>query len=419
MSEAAARVDDPIEHSSALGGLLAGLAIGAGAVLVGIAIVGTGGLGAVALCAMVGAGAATGAGIGQLLGSLSFACHDTGHIKTGSENVFTNGKRAARAHVDTAVCDNHASTPQTLAEGSNSVYINGLPAARVGDRTVCDAKISAGSGNVFIGGGTETTDIISPEVPGWLERAVLVVGLGSAFVLASPVVVIAGLVGGIAGGLGGNWAGGKLFGEGSDGQKLMAFGGALLGGGLGSKGGKWFDARYEVKVQGLGSNLGNVKIQRRAVPTDETVKVPTHKVPYSPVTKTQRAALKTKLENRTLSKDEYKRLDWDRRFANKRAKGVSRFWSDERTKLKLGESGTRKWSPEQKADILSGKTPKYNGESIQGHHKYNALDHPQLASDPKNIYPATRTEHFERWHGGSWRNDSFGEPVNFKYPEEF
>lgn len=36
MSEAAARLDDPIEHSSALGGLLAGLAIGAG--------VGTGGL---------------------------------------------------------------------------------------------------------------------------------------------------------------------------------------------------------------------------------------------------------------------------------------------------------------------------------------------------------------------------------------
>lgn len=64
MSAAAARVDDPIEHSSALEGLLAGLAIGAGVVLIGIAIVGTGGLGAVALGAMVGAGAATGAGIG-------------------------------------------------------------------------------------------------------------------------------------------------------------------------------------------------------------------------------------------------------------------------------------------------------------------------------------------------------------------
>jgi hypothetical protein len=82
-------------------------------------------------------------------------------------------------------------------------------------------------------------------------------------VLASPVIVIAGLVGGVVGGLGGNWAGGKLYGEGSDGQKLMAFGGALLGGGLGAKGGKWFDTRYEIKVQGLGSNLGNVKIVPR------------------------------------------------------------------------------------------------------------------------------------------------------------
>jgi len=134
----------------------------------------------------------------------------------------------------------------------------------VGDRTVCDGKISAGSSNVTIGGPTETTDAIDPEVPEWLERAVLVVGLASAFVLASPVVVIAGLVGGIAGGLGGNWAGGKLFGEGSDGQKLMAFGGSLLGGGLGAKGGKWFDARYEIKTQGLGSNFGNVKITKRA-----------------------------------------------------------------------------------------------------------------------------------------------------------
>jgi hypothetical protein len=93
MSAAAARVDDPIEHSSALGGLLAGLAIGAGAVLVGIAVVGTGGLGAVALAAMVGAGAATGAGIGQLIGSLSFACHDAGKILTGSPTYTSMARK--------------------------------------------------------------------------------------------------------------------------------------------------------------------------------------------------------------------------------------------------------------------------------------------------------------------------------------
>lgn len=250
----AARVNDPIEHTGSLTGLLAGLAIGAiGAAL----IVGTGGLAAVAI---VGASAATGAGVGQLIGSLSFCNHQTGQIVSGSSNVYINGEPAVRAHVDQAKCDEHSSRPQVIAQGSSNVYINGHPAARVGDRTACDAKIVVGSSNVFIGGGTETTDPINPEVPELLERGILLVGLASAFVLASPVIVIAGLVGGVAGGTVGSLGGGQLFGEGSDGQKLMAFSGALLGGGLGAKGGKWFDTRYDIKVQGVGSNFGNLKI---------------------------------------------------------------------------------------------------------------------------------------------------------------
>ncbi|MBI6562489.1 PAAR domain-containing protein [Pseudomonas syringae] len=251
---AAARVNDPIEHTGSLTGLLAGLAIGAiGAALV----VGTGGLAAVAI---VGASAATGAGVGQLIGSLSCCNHQTGQIVSGSSNVYINGEPAARAHADQAKCDEHSSRPQVIAQGSSNVYINGHPAARVGDRTACDAKIVVGSSNVFIGGGTETTDPINPEVPELLERGILLVGLASAFVLASPVIVIAGLVGGIAGGTVGSMGGAQLFGEGTDGQKLMAFGGALLGGGRGAKGGKWFDTRYDIKVQGVGSNLGNLKI---------------------------------------------------------------------------------------------------------------------------------------------------------------
>ncbi|BBN63147.1 MULTISPECIES: PAAR domain-containing protein [Pseudomonas] len=251
---AAARVNDPIEHTGSLTGLLAGLAIGAiGAALV----VGTGGLAAVAI---VGASAATGAGVGQLIGSLSCCNHQTGQIVSGSSDVYINGEPAARAHADQAKCDEHSSRPQVIAQGSSNVYINGHPAARVGDRIACDAKIVVGSSNVFIGGGTETTDPINPEVPELLERGILLVGLASAFVLASPVIVIAGLVGGIAGGTVGGWGGAKLFGEGTDGQKLMAFGGALLGGGLGAKGGKWFDTRYDIKIQGVGSNLGNLKI---------------------------------------------------------------------------------------------------------------------------------------------------------------
>ncbi|MCO7525599.1 PAAR domain-containing protein [Pseudomonas asiatica] len=418
---AAARYDDPIQHSSALGGLLAGLALGAGAVLVGIAVVATGGLGGIAIAAMVGAGAATGAGIGQLLGGLSFAKRETGRIISGSSNVHVNGKPAARAHLDYAKCSEHSGTPKILAQGSHTVYINGVPAARVGDVTACDGKISVGSPNVEIGGETETTDEISPEVPGWLEGAVLGIGLASAVVLVGPAMALWGMFGGVVGGAVGYRLGGDLWGEGSNGQKLLAFGGAFAVGGLA--------ARYRLQPNGgLGSNFGNVNVVKRtpsplsrsvATPNSAIEKVSTHKVPYSPVTKSQRAVLKSKMDQRTMTKEEYKRLDWDRRFANKRAKGVSRFWADERARLKMGEPGTRSWTAQQRADILANKTPKFNGEPIQGHHKYNALDHPQLASDPKNIYPATRTEHFERWHGGNWRNDSFGKPVNLNYPEEF
>ncbi|MNZ68107.1 Ribonuclease YqcG [compost metagenome] len=263
MSEAAARLDDPIEHSHALSGLLGGLVLGAGAVLIGIAIVGTGGFGAIALGAMVGAGAATGAGIGQLLGSLSFATHDAGQINSGSGNVFINGRAAARAHVDTAVCTQHGSAPQIMAQGSDSVRINGQPAARVGDRTVCDGKISAGSSNVFIGGGTDTTDAISPEVPEWLEYSVLIVGLASATVLAGPVVVAFGFLGGLFGARIGSWVGGEVFGEGGDGQKISAFVGGFIGGGLGAKRGIAFDSKYKITSQGLGSNLANVKVTQK------------------------------------------------------------------------------------------------------------------------------------------------------------
>ncbi|GLU40003.1 PAAR domain-containing protein [Pseudomonas sp. NBRC 100443] len=257
---AAARKDDPIEHSSALGGLLTGLAIGAGAALVGLAIVGTGGLAAVAI---VGAAAAAGAGIGEVIGSLSSFCSVAGQIISGSANVFINGIAAARAHLSKVGCDKH-SGPQLIAEGSSTVWINGQPAARVNDRTTCDGKISAGSPNVFIGGGTYQTDEIDPEVPGWLHVAVFALGIGSAVLLgAGPGIILLGLAGGIAGGAGGYWLGGKIWGEGSDGQKLMALGGAFLGGLVGGKGGKWFDARYQIKVEGFGSNLGNVKIAKR------------------------------------------------------------------------------------------------------------------------------------------------------------
>jgi uncharacterized Zn-binding protein involved in type VI secretion len=167
-----------------------------------MALVGTGGLAAVAI---VGGAVATGAGIGEVVSTMSWMPKQvTGKIVTGSPNVF----------------------------------INGQPAARVGDKIVCGGQIIIGSNNVFIGGGTQRTDTIQPEnlVPDWVHWSLLAMGISSAVVLGGPLLALGGLAGGIAGGVGGSLWGGDVFGKDSDGQKWAMLGGALLGGALAAKG---------------------------------------------------------------------------------------------------------------------------------------------------------------------------------------
>ena len=148
-------------------------------------------------------------------------------ITSGSHNVFINGKKAARAagkmtavpvapseppapsfldmageffsqmwrptvaspapgtepcQLDTVGCNKHPPMPlQFIAEGSSSVFINGQPAARSGDRSTCDAKIGTAEGlispDVRIGGETIVVqEIRSGKTPG--------VGLAIAVVMA-------------------------------------------------------------------------------------------------------------------------------------------------------------------------------------------------------------------------------------------
>lgn len=147
--------------------------------------------------------------------------------------------------------------------------------------------------------------------------------------------------------------------------------------------------------------------------------VPQYDTPYQPLTPQQRRAIQNRVDSRQATRDEYQHLQWDRRFSNRRNRGVNRFWSQERRALRAGRPGTRNWSPQQRADILAGRTPTFDGSSMEGHHRYNALDHPQIADDPGNIYPVTRNEHQHRWHGGNWQNDTYGSPNNPNSPEEF
>ena len=73
---------------------------------------------------------------------------------SASPNVFVNGIAVHRkgdswaAHCDPAPSC-HASE---LADGSATVFANGLPIGRIGDPVACGSNVAQGSPNVFAGG---------------------------------------------------------------------------------------------------------------------------------------------------------------------------------------------------------------------------------------------------------------------------
>ncbi|MBO0859039.1 MAG: PAAR domain-containing protein [Chloracidobacterium sp.] len=253
----AARIEDQVEHTPAVAALLAGAVAGA---LIGAAIVLTGGAAAPAIAAVAVAactGASLGGGLGELLGSLLPGIKTGPIIAPCANSVFINGRKAARAageegkggdYVD---CSGQPFIPfsshphRVIAEGSATVFIEGFPAARKGDRVSCGSKIAVGSVNVFVWGGTRQYTEIDSEVP-WYADAIL---LGLGLIGGVGAIALAGkglrvlfackfagaLAGGWGGGVTGHWLGGKLFGEGSKGQKIMAFSAGLIGGGLGAR----------------------------------------------------------------------------------------------------------------------------------------------------------------------------------------
>ena len=197
--------------------------LGAGAAAASVAAIGSSCL----LSGIVGGILANVAGItddisnmANSLGDALFPPSPAGKIVTGSANVLTNNKLAARAagtltpadtppaepqspasfsdyagmllagakhfgsemwqptvgsadagtsplEQDKVACKKH-SGPQYLAQGSKSVFINGQPAVRAKDKTTCEGTVSDNvSPNVIIGGETLTVrDIKSGKLPG-------------------------------------------------------------------------------------------------------------------------------------------------------------------------------------------------------------------------------------------------------------
>ena len=225
----AAREGDALLHTSMMADVLGGVlevaayaaitsvgCLAAGALIAaatGVTIA-TGGVGCVALGLAVGAVVGITAGLSGADVKISSWCETAANwvfppvieafITSGSDDVFINGKPAARAAgkmmavpvaaseppapsfldmaqgffsqlwrptvatptagtvpcaLDTVACTKHPPMPeQFIAEGSSSVFINGQPAARSGDRSTCDAKIGSVEGlisaDVRIGGDT-------------------------------------------------------------------------------------------------------------------------------------------------------------------------------------------------------------------------------------------------------------------------
>lgn len=249
----AARLGDPIEHSSAMMGFLMGAAIGLAAAVAVVAVVGTGGAALGVIAAVGGVVAATGGGALAGMNIGSTYTEVTGSITTGAATVLINNKLAARATAepgtfDITACSDH-SGPQYLAQGSQTVFIEYGAASRKGDRTICDAKIADGSPDVFIGADPGTYRDISPEVPEILQNVALgmvVVGTAVALLAGGAAAFAAGgwcALGtfglqaglGLAGGYGGAKLGGAI-GESLGGERGKAWGeaiGGILGGAAG------------------------------------------------------------------------------------------------------------------------------------------------------------------------------------------
>lgn len=136
-----------------------------------------------------------------------------------------------------------------------------------------------------------------------------------------------------------------------------------------------------------------------------------HPSMHQQISSSKMKALAKKIKSRQATREEYEEYKWNKKFRNRRKRGIKRFWRQERERLLRGERGTRNWSKEQHDAIIQGKTPKFNGLHIIGHHSYSASKYPHLADKGEIIYPVTSREHFNGWHGGNYKKSSAGKPI--------
>lgn len=144
-----------------------------------------------------------------------------------------------------------------------------------------------------------------------------------------------------------------------------------------------------------------------------------HPTKYKQINSKKMKEFNRKAANRTLTKKEYKRREWQKRLNARRQAGIDAFWALEKELIKNNLPTTRNWTANQRAEILSGKKPKYMNVTMQSHHTYSVSKYPHLANIGALIYPVTRNEHLKRWHGNNYKTSFPGIPINSNFKEEF
>jgi RHS repeat-associated protein len=192
----AARWNDGIEHTSALGGFLAGAVIGLAIATYAAFTICTAGVGGLLLGLAVGLIASAMPMLGEWWGSARSSPSGGIELSGCSTDVFINSRNAAHATLSMGRCEKHPA-PVMVAEGSSNVFINSVAAARKGDKLTCGAAISTGSNNVFIGGGTQRYLDVDDEIPGWLRVTVdvlmIVASMGRAALSVAKLGLMSGL----------------------------------------------------------------------------------------------------------------------------------------------------------------------------------------------------------------------------------
>ncbi|MBR3814742.1 MAG: hypothetical protein IKK38_12835 [Spirochaetaceae bacterium] len=108
----------------------------------------------------------------------------------------------------------------------------------------------------------------------------------------------------------------------------------------------------------------------------------------------KRKEYKSRLEDKLASNPNY---------TADRNKGVKLAWQYEQEVIKMGGTGTRNWTAQEKDELLK------NGivRGIVGHHEQSVSAHPEEQANPDNISFLTREEHLQK-HGGDFRNATDG-----------